>query len=109
MTTERKLDLPLSQHLLGIELKKTKQEDGTEAQEKRLQDINDIKVRIGQCDLEIGFASIFASPSLSVLSLVLGDNMNQSFRFMEENLKRWKAMKDTFQVQLEELLQSDAS
>ena len=56
---ERKLQLPLSQHLLGIEIK-----DDVKDVDRRCADLD---ILIAQCDLEVGFTSIFASPSLSVL------------------------------------------
>ena len=56
---ERKLRLPLSQHLLGIEIK-----DDVQEADRRCAELD---ILIAQCDLEVGFTSIFASPSLSVL------------------------------------------
>ena len=95
---ERKFNLPVSTHLLGIEL--TNDDDDETAttdmkvdNESDERSMRDLSILIGQCELEIGFTSVFASPSLSELASLLGDNLNESFKSMTENERIWRERK----------------
>ena len=109
---ERKFNIPVSPHLLGIELTNDDDNDNDETPtadmkvdcESDARSMRDLSILIGQCELEIGFTSVFASPSLSELASLLGDNLNESFKSMTENERIWRERKVELEAERDERL-----